>query len=390
VLANRSLRTFGYGLTSVVLLIYLGLLGAPPFALGLALALALVSGAALNALVARLGDRFGRRRAMVLFGLLMAVAGALLAAAPTYSVAFVGLALGAVSPTGTEIGPFLSLEQSIVADVAPRGNVTRALAWYNLAASFAAAGGALAASYPALANGGHLPATPEPFRWAFAAYALVGVAAASLARTLPSAVEASARGPPVPLATESRRRVSRLSSLFAADSFGGGLVVQSFVAYWFARTYPASGGYLGLLFFGAGTLSAVSFLLAARLGERFGLLPTMVFTHLPSNVLLALVPLAPGFSGALALYLARMSLSQMDVPTRQAYLMGIVGREERSAANATAATARNVAQAAGGFGTTALVAFVGLASPFFFGGAIKAGYDLSVFAAFRRIRPETL
>jgi predicted MFS family arabinose efflux permease len=390
VVANRALRTFGYGLTSVVLLIYLALLGAPPVALGLAVALSLGSGAALNVLVVYFGDRFGRRRAMAVFGGLMAVAGAVLAVAPNYGVAMVGLALGAVSPTGTEVGPFLSLEQSVVADVTPAGGVTRAFAWYNLVGSFAAAAGALAASYPVLVFGSALPSAPGPFRFAFAAYAGLGIAAAVIGRTLPAGVELGDRGRPPPLGEESRRRVGRLASLFAADSFAGGLVVQTFVAFWFARTYPAASGYLGVVFFGAGVLSAVSFLVAARLGERIGLLPTMVFTHLPSNVLLALVPLAPSFAGALALYLARMALSQMDVPTRQAYLVGIVARSERSAANASTNTARNVAQALGGLGTSALVALVGLASPFFFGGAIKIGYDLSVFALFRRIRPDAV
>ncbi|HEV2317845.1 MAG TPA: MFS transporter, partial [Thermoplasmata archaeon] len=186
----------------------------------------------------------------------------------------------------------------------------------------------------------------------------------------------------------SRRRVRNLAGLFAVDAFAGGLVIQSFVALWFALTFPGEAGLVGTVFFGAGVVSALSFLLAARLGERFGLIETMVFSHLPSNVLLLLVPLAPTFTLALSIYLARMSLSQMDVPTRQAYLAGIVAPGERTAANAWTNGTRNVAQAAGPFSASSLVLLAGLASPFYVSGVLKIAYDLAVYRGFRRVRPE--
>jgi MFS family permease len=385
-LANRAVRTFGYGLTSVVIGLYLLELGAGPTVVLLALGLSLASGATLNVLVGYYGDRFGRRRAMVLFGLLMGTSGAVLALAPTFSYALVGLALGAISPSGSEVGPFLSLEQSVIAEIAPTGRRTNWYAVYNLLGSLAAAVGALATILLTGPYTAH-PASLANLRFAFVAFGLLGGATALLSACLPSAVEGAAPSGTGELTPESRRRVSNLSALFAVDAFAGGIVVQSFVALWFVLSFPSESGAIGAIFFGAGVASALSFLVAARLAARFGLVETMVFTHLPSNVLLILVPLAPTFGLALGLFLARMSLSQMDVPTRQAYLAGIVEPRERTKANAWTNGTRNVAQAAGPFSASTLVALAGLSSPFFLGGALKIAYDLAVYRGFRGIRP---
>lgn len=349
----------------------------------------MLSGAGLNLLVGYYGDRFGRRRAMIAFGLLMTLAGIILALAPNFETALVGLVLGTASPTGTEVTPFLSIEQSIVAEAAKQGKRTRAFAAYNLLGSLGAAGGALAAIPPTVALGA-TPGSADPLRPLFLLYAAIGLVAAGLSAALPASVELEARAERVPLSAESRSRVVRISALFAADSFAGGFVLQSFVSFWFYTRYPESREVLGIIFFAAGVLTAFSFLVAARLGERIGLLETMVFTHIPSNVLLILVPLAPTFPLALAAYLGRMALSQMDVPTRQAYLAGIVAREERTAANAATTAARNTTQAMGPVAAGAAIAAAGLGVPFFIGGGIKLLYDASIFAAFRRIKPETV
>ncbi len=349
-----------------------------------------MTGAALNVLVGVFGDRFGRRRAMALFGLLMTASGVLLAAAPSFPYALAALALGATSPTGTEVSPFLSVEQSIVADVAKAGRTTRAFAVYNLLGSLGAAAGALASGIPTLLVG-VVPTTADPIRPMFLLYAALGLVAAGLSLSLPVSVELTNRTERVHLTPESRSRVTRISLLFAVDSFAGGFVLQSFVALWFYATYPESAPVLPLIFFAAGVLSAFSFLVAARLGERFGLLETMVFTHIPSSLLLIAVPLLPGFLPALGAYLARMAVSQMDVPTRQAYLAGIVGKEERTAANALTNTARNVAQSAGPFSSGAVIAAIGsLAVPFLIGGGLKIAYDVLIFAAFRKVKPEAV
>ncbi len=327
---------------------------------------------------------------MALFGLLMTLSGVLLAVAPSFPYALAALALGATSPTGTEVSPFLSVEQSIVADVARAGRRTRAFAVYNLLGSLGAAAGALASGIPTLLAGG-VPTSPDPIRPMFLVYAVLGIVAAGLSLSLPASVELGSRAERVRLSPESRSRVARISLLFGVDSFAGGFVLQSFVALWFYTVYPESAPVLPLIFFAAGVLSAFSFLVAARLGERFGLLETMVFTHIPSSLLLIAVPLLPGFLPALAAYLARMALSQMDVPTRQAYIAGIVAKEERTAANAVTNTARNVAQSAGPFSSGAVIAAIGsLAVPFLIGGGLKIVYDVLILAVFRRIRPETL
>ncbi|HEV2316592.1 MAG TPA: MFS transporter, partial [Thermoplasmata archaeon] len=246
-LANRAVRAFGYGLTSVVLGLYLLDLGADPTAVLLALGLSLASGAALNALVGYYGDRFGRRRAMVLFGLLMAAAGAVLAVVPSFTFALSALALGAISPSGSEVGPFLSLEQSVIAEIAPQDRRTRWYALYNLLGSLGAAAGALAT---VLLTG---PFTPHPaslgnLRLAFLAFAGLGCVAALLASRLPSAVDGRPAPGDVALSPGSRRRVRNLAGLFAVDAFAGGLVIQSFVALWFALTFPGEAGLVGTVF----------------------------------------------------------------------------------------------------------------------------------------------
>jgi MFS family permease len=322
---------------------------------------------------------------MVVFGLLMAAAGVALAVAPNFTAAIAALALGATSPTGTEVSPFLSVEQSIVAEAARAGRRTRAFGMYNLLGSLGAAAGALASGVPTLVQG-HVPASPDALRPMFALYAILGLTSSGIATLLPPGIELPTAAERTRLSDRSRARVARMSGLFAVDSFAGGLVIQGFVSFWFYTTYPESREVLGAVFFAAGVLTALSFLAAARLGERFGLLETMVFTHIPSNLLLILVPLAPGFLAALALYLGRMALSQMDVPTRQAYLAGIVEREERTGANAATNTARNVAQAAGPFSSGGIVGALGLSAPFVVGGAIKIVYDVSMFLAFRKTR----
>jgi MFS family permease len=373
----------------VLLGIYLKFLGGDDATVVASLGISLVTGAVLNILVGYFGDRFGRRRAMALFGLLMAASGVLLAAAPSFPFALAALALGATSPTGTEVSPFLSVEQSIVADAAREGRRTRAFATYNLLGSLGAAAGALASGVPTLLAGG-VPTSEAPIRPMFLLYAVLGLLAAGLSLALPASVEIARRTDRAPLSPRSRDRVARMSLLFGVDSFAGGFVLQSFVSLWFYTVYPESASILPLIFFSAGVLSAFSFLVAARLGERFGLLETMVFTHIPSSLLLIAMPLAPGFLPALAAYLARMALSQMDVPTRQAFVAGIVAREERTAANAGTNTARNVAQSIGPFTSAGLIVALGLSAPFFLGGALKIVYDLAVFQTFRRIRPEAL
>jgi MFS family permease len=381
------MRTFGYGFLAVILGIYLTLIGGSTAVVIASLSISLLAGAVLNILVSHYGDRFGRRKALIAFGLLMTVAGAILAFAPNFPTALVALFLGAASPTGTEVGPFLAIEQTIVADVARSGRRTRAFAVYNLLGSLGASAGALAA-VPVLAQLGSAPASPDPLRPLFLVYAAIGIVVAVISAALPASVELADRSTRIPLSPQSRSRVAKIAALFAVDSFAGGFVIQGVVSLWFFQRYPESTAYLGFIFAAAGVLSAFSSLVAARLGERIGLLETMVFTHLPSNVLLIAVPLAPNLALAAGAYLARMALSQMDVPTRQAYLAGIVTAQERTSANSLTNMARNTTQGIGPIVAGAVTAAVGASVPFFIGGGLKILYDLAIFRGFHEVRPE--
>jgi MFS family permease len=316
----------------------------------------------------------------------MAAAGAAFAltAAPLLLIA--AAIVGTISPSGKDIGPFLAIEQAILPETTPPERRTATFAAYNLVGTLASAFGALAVALPDLAG---LPplAGSRALLWGYVAGALVLLL---LFLRLSPAVEAE------PLAGGARRRaglersrgvVARLAALFALDSFAGGFIVQSLIAYWLYLRYDADTAVLGAVFFGTNLLSALSFLAAAPLARRFGLLNTMVGAHLPSNVLLALVPLAPSFEWAVALLLLRWLPSQLDVPTRQSYTMAIVDPSERAAAAGTLAVARNAGAALGPLFATPLLAVPALGLPFVVSGTLKIVYDLAIWRVFRNVRP---
>jgi len=260
---------------------------------------------------------------------------------------------------------------------------TDAFAVYNLAATLAASLGALFSGLPAFAA--PLLGLPKvPYELLFASYAGLGLLTLAIYASVSSSLEARNPARAFTLSSASRGKVSRLGALFATDSFGGGFVVQSFVAFWFASVYGLDPVALAGVFFAANLLASLSFLGASRLASRFGLLNIMVFTHLPSNVLLMLVPLMPTLPLALAAYLGRMSLSQMDVPTRQSYAMTVVPPEDRTAAASFTTIARNLGQSISpALGGLAFAAWV--AAPFLLGGGIKIAYDLALLVTFRRV-----
>jgi predicted MFS family arabinose efflux permease len=281
---------------------------------------------------------------------------------------------GTVSTEVVESGPFTSLEQAMLPSAARERDPTRLFGTYNTVATLAGSLGALAAGATVLLD-------VEPQRLLLV-YTVIGVSGAVLTLGLSDAVETSARPGGAPLG-RSRRTVRRLAGLFALDSFGGGFVTQAFIAYWFTETYGTSPEVLGAAFFVVGILQAASFQIAVRLAGRIGLLNTMVFTHLPSNVFLALIPLAPTEEIAFALLFARFALSQMDVPTRQAYVVGVVDPAERTAAAAYTNTARYLTRPLGPL-VAAPIMQVSLGAPFAIAGAVKSVYDLALFRLFRR------
>ncbi len=375
VLASQALRGLGYGLAAVQLGAVLRGRGLDARGVGLVLA-AVVAGSAVASLaLGRWGDRLGRRRAYGLLYLALAAAGVVLAAGgPLWLLALVALS-GALSTEVVESGPFTTLEQVVLASTgAAQAEVVRGFGLYNAVATLAGSAGAL------------LGALPPDRRLLGGVLAVVGVAGAMLATRLPGGVEAPGPepgSPRRPLAS-SRPTVTRLAALFAVDSLAGGFVVQAYIAYWLGVRYGAPTSVVGVVFAAVGVLQAASFLAAPALAARFGLLRTMVFTHLPSNLLLAAVPLAPSLPLAVALLLARTCLSQMDVPTRQAYVMALVPAPERTAAAALTNTARYLTRPAGP-ALAGLLQPLGLALPFVVAGAAKSAYDLALWRLFRPV-----
>jgi MFS family permease len=388
ILAARALRTFAYGYLAVVLGAYLDLLGLDPFAIGLVLTAAIAGSAVMTVVWSLLADRVGRRRTVVIMAGLMAAGGAIFALTDQVALLVVGAFTGTISVTSSEVGVFQTVEQAILPQTAPDARRTWLFSIYNTVANFAQALGSLAAgAAAAFAAIGFAGA--DAYRPLFALYAAIGIANAAIFATLSDRVElAKVEGERRYFGIHrSRGIVARLAALFALDSFAGGFVVHSVVAYWFYLRWGLAPEQLALLFFAVNVLSGFSLLAAGWLAGRIGLLNTMVFTHLPSNVLLALVPLMPTAGLAVAMFLARMSISQMDVPTRQSYTMAVVAPDERTATAGilnlarVTATAASPALAGFAFGVAAL----GL--PFFLAGGLKVGYDLIVWRTFRGIRP---
>jgi MFS family permease len=301
--------------------------------------------------------------------------------------------IGVISPSGNEIGPFLSVEQASLSHLLPADRRTQAFAWYNLVGSFATATGALSGGWLAQAlQARGLPAL-DAYRVVLAGYALGGLMLALLFLSLTSDIEvapaeAGETGPRFFGLHKSRGVVARLSGLFAIDAFAGGLIVQSMIAYWFHIKFGVAPGIIGSIFFGANVLAGISALLAVRLAKKIGLINTMVFTHIPSNILLMLVPLMPTLPLAIAVLLLRFSISQMDVPTRQSYTMAVVAPDERSAASGVTGIARSVGAALSPTLTGFLLGIPAfISAPFFLSGGLKIVYDLLLYRSFRTMKP---
>lgn len=394
---TRCSRMFAYGLVSVVLVLYLADLGLAEWEIGLLLSLTLAGDTAISLWLTTTADRFGRRRTLIVGAALMVLAGVVFAMTGNFLLLVFAATIGVISPSGNEIGPFLSVEQAALSHIVSDDRRTDVFAWYNLAGSFSTAIGALAGGLLA-EMGQHLGLTgAAAFRPVLFCYAAIGAAMIGGFVLLSPAIEPvqdSAIRPDrrtVLGLHESRGTVLKLSLLFALDAFGGGFVIQSIVAYWFHVRFHLDPAMLGTIFLFANLFAGVSALAAGWLARRIGLVNTMVFTHLPSNVLLALVPLMPNVYLAVGLLLARFSISQMDVPTRQAYTMAVVRPDERSAAAGATAVARSVGASVSPLLATMLIGSLTLMSlPFFLAGGLKILYDLLLYRAFSRSKSSSL
>jgi MFS family permease len=389
---TRIARMFAYGSLSVVLALYLSELGFSDIVIGLLLSLTLIGDAAISLIMTTTADRVGRRRMLILGAGLMLFAGTLFAFTKSMPLLLTAAIVGVISPSGYEVGPFLAIEQAALSKTAPDKKRTSVFAWYNLVGAFATAFGALAGGWLSgfLQKAGSTPL--DSYRAILLGYAAIGVLLALFFARLSPGVEVLRPDSSVALQSRfglhrSRGVVVKLCSLFGLDAFAGGFVIQSIVAYWFHIRFGVDPATLGGIFFGANILAGISGLVAAWVAARIGLVNAMVFTHLPSNILLLLVPLMPNLPLAIAVLLVRFSISQMDVVPRQSYTMAVVAPDERSAAAGVTGIARTI-------GASLSPALAGLlisnpallGAPFFVAGGLKVIYDLLLYRSFRALR----
>lgn len=394
---TRFARLFAYGSLSVILVFYLIGLGLTEAQAGLVLTLTLAGDVVVSLYLTTRADRIGRRRMLIVGSILMAAAGLAFALTSNLLVLVVAGTIGVISPSGNEVGPFLSIEQAALSHIVPATARTEVFAWYTLAGSLATALGALFGGALTQALQHTTMTHVQSYRSIVFLYAALGAGLAFLFLRLSTSVEVSpVSNRTIPSSSvanifgiaRSRNVVLKLSGLFALDAFAGGFVVQSFAAYWFYLRFGVQPAALGAIFFWANVFAGISALLATRLAARIGLVRTMVVTHLPSNILLILVPLMPSLSLAVLVLLLRFSISQMDVPTRQSYMMAVVPPEERSAAGGFTGVARTTGAAISPLLAGFLFARPSLISaPFFIAGGLKIVYDILLYYSFQKVRP---
>jgi MFS family permease len=397
--STRIVRLFAYGFLSVVLVLYLAQAGLSEVQIGLLLTLTLIGDTVISLWITTHADRIGRRRMLAVGAGLMVFAGILFALTQNFYLLLFAATVGVISPSGNEVGPFLSIEQAGLTQLIPGERRTQVFAWYNLVGSFATALGALCggglAGLLSTANLTEL----DSYRAVVIGYSALGIVLLVIFARLSDRVEAELSNPADLRASSaergsflglsrSREVVLSLAALFSLDAFAGGFVIQSMVAYWFHRRFGVEPATLGGIFFGANILAGISALSAAWLARRIGLIRTMVFTHIPSNILLILVPFMPSLPLAITVLLLRFSISQMDVPTRQSYTMAVVDPLERSAAAGITGTARTVGASLAPVFTGPLLANTALMGlPFIISGGLKIIYDVSLYQRFRAQKP---
>lgn len=389
----RICRLFAFGFISVILALYLTDLGFKENSIGLLLTLALIGDMIISLGITTHADRIGRRKMLVIGALLIIFAGSILASSRNILLIGVAAIVGVISPSGNEIGPFLAIEQAGLSQTIDDKRRTKVFAWYHLA-------GSLSTALGSLTGGGMVHILTHNSISELSSYCicltiytgigvLLGILFLNLSSNVESINKSTYNSKKVFLGLhQSRKPVLKLSSLFALDAFAGGLIVQSLLAFWFHVRYGADPIILGGIFFGANLLAGVSALLAVKVADRIGLIKTMVFTHIPSNILLILIPLMPNLGTAIIILLLRFSISQMDVPTRQSYTMAVVNPDERSAAAGFTNMVRSLGAAISPSLSGYLIGIPALVnSIFFLAGGLKIIYDLLLYRSFIKVRP---
>jgi len=390
-LGARIVRTFSYGFLSVILAIYLKLVGFDDILVGIVLTATLVNSIFFNLLSSAYADKIGRRKILVIYAALMIVSSIIFFVTSNYVALVIAALVGTINVTGSEVGAFLSLEQALlpqtIRDAKKRNSI---FAIYNAVGTFAMSAGVLLSGLPSiLQNYGFdkIGAIKSLFLIYAACAVVVLVIYLMLSKNIEVKESAKSGLSLKNISPKSKGIIMKMSSLFAVDSFGGGFVIQSIISFWFYTRFGADLSSLSYIFAVAGVLTAISYMASTKIASKIGLVNTMVFTHIPSNVLLILLAFAPSLSIAVSLFFARMSLSQMDVPTRQSYIMGVVGENERIPAAVFTNTSRNISQAISPSITGIIIQTLSLSAPFVVGGVLKIVYDVGIFFSFRKIKP---
>ena len=389
--AAAFLRSVGVGLTGVILGVYLARGGFSATQIGIVIAAGLAGAALATLAVSFRADKFGRRRTLTILPALTAIGGLGFALTSHFWGILVFAFFGMLNGMGTDRGPAFALEQAVIPQTTVSKSRTLALSWHSLIMDAGHALGALLAASPLLLVRWFQIDLVVSYRITFGLYAAINLLSASVYLFLPAEMECQ-RGPAtgsfrtVGISSHGRAVVAKLSALSALDSLGGGCLPDALIAFWFFRRFGVAEGSLAALFFVGLVLNSISYLGAAWLSRRIGLLNTMVFTHIPSSLFLMAASLAPSAGWAVAFFLGREALVEMDVPTRQSYLMAVVQSNERTFASGVTNLTRNVARAITPSFAGYLMQSLALAAPFFLGGGIKITYDLLLFRAFRSLK----
>ena len=386
VLAARGVRAFGDGFVALLLPIYLLELGFSAFAIGAIVCGTLIGTALLTLWVGIIANRHSRRRLLLAASLLMVATGVGFAVTTAFWPLLVVAFVGTINPTSGDASVFLPLEQTVLTQTVKARRRTALFARYSLIGSVAGALGVLAAAGPDLAAKWFGFSPVAAMQAMFGLYAVLGIISLLLYRPLSPAIEATYKAPPAPV-QQSRRLVYGMAALFGMDSFGTGFLVQSLLALWLYQAFAISVTIAASILFWSSICSAISYLVAVPIAARIGLINTMVFTHLPSNILLILIPFAPNLATAIVLLLARSALSQMDVPTRSSYVMAVVTPEERPAAASVTAVPKTFAWAAGSMISGYLLTHSTFGWPLLIAGFVKGTYDILLLIKFQKVRP---
>jgi MFS family permease len=398
-LVAKVVRTFAYGFLSVILAIYLKLIGFNELLIGLILTTTLLNSVIFTLIASLYADRIGRRKFLVIYAALMSISGFVFMITENYIALIIASFIGTINITGAETGAFLTIEQVMlpqtINNIRKRNTV---FAVYNMAGTFAMAAGILLSGLPTILQQQFEMLDPiASIKLLFGLYSLLGVVMMGIYFLLSRRIEirvaekknkiSTSQLIPTSLSPQSKNIVIKLSGLFAVDSFAGGFVIQSIVSLWFFTKFGADLTTLSYIFSIAGVLTAFSFIAAAKIADKIGLINTMVFTHIPANIIIILLAFAPTLPIAIILYLARMALSQMDVPTRQSYIVAVVSEEERTAAAGITNISRNITQAISPSLTGIIIYTFTLSAPFIIGGMLKIAYDIALYGNFRKIKP---